>query len=228
MVTLHAYSTTVFELLIMTTAHSKKTKFDAIPVTKAELIQWSGFLKWFIVNSFTLGTIFVGFILLVVPSPFPTLLQSSLNLSEQWTPLALAGVAVFCDIADGKLARLWKVQSKVGATFDGLADMMAFGIGPPIYYALQVSQHSEHDFLPLFSITLYIGAAVYRISRFLVLTFSYYNGSFKGMPTNVAGCLFHLSMATLGLRHWAQPWILCVLGILMISSVPFEKPSFLR
>ena len=205
-------------------------KFDAIPVTKAELIQWSGFLKWFIVNSFTLGTIFIGFILLVVPSPYPALLQSSLHLSKQWTPLALAGIAVFCDVADGKLARLWHVQSKVGATFDGLADMMAFGIAPPIYYALQVSQHSEleYDSLPLFSITLYIGAAVYRISRFLVLTFSYYNGSFKGMPTNVAGCLFHLSMATLGLAHWSQPWILCVLGILMVSSVPFEKPSFLR
>ena len=209
-------------------SHSK-TKFDSIPFTKVELVQWQGFLKWLIVNTFTLGTIFVGFILLVVPTPFPKFL----NISDQWMPLVLAGIAVFCDIADGKLARAWQVQSKVGATFDGLADMMAFGIGPPIYYALNRSNiyqdsSDSYAYFPLFAVTLFVGASVYRISRFLVLTFSYYNGTFKGMPTNVAGCAVHISLAIFGVDHWCQPWMLCCLGILMVSAVPFEKPSFLK
>ena len=69
---------------------------------------------------------------------------------------------------------------------------------------------------------------MYRISRFLVLTFSYYNGTFKGMPCNVAGCLAHLSLCAIGAGHWAQPWIFCLLAGFMVSAMPFEKPWFLR
>ena len=204
-----------------------KAKFDRVPYTKTELVKWKGFLSWLIVNTFTLGTIFTGFIILVVPTPLPKFMTSTFGVSDRWTPIVLASVAVFCDIADGKLARAWKVQSKVGATFDGLADMMAFGIGPPMYFGIRIAGENDLDVLPLLAITIYVGAAVYRISRFLVLTFSYYNGSFKGMPTNVAGCIFHMCVAVLGFEHWSQPWILCFLGVLMVSSIPFEKPSFL-
>lgn len=115
-----------------------KAKFDRVPYTKTELVKWKGFLSWLIVNTFTLGTIFTGFIILVVPTPLPKFMTSTLGVSDRWTPIVLASVAVFCDIADGKLARAWKVQSKVGATFDGLADMMAFGIGPPYVFRHKV------------------------------------------------------------------------------------------
>ena len=104
-------------------------------------------------------------------------------------------------------------------------DMMAFGVAPAIYYALKFDHISV---FPLFAATIYVGSAVYRISRFLVLTFQYYNFSFKGMPTNVAGCLAHVSILCFGIDHWVQPWIFCVLSALMVSAIPFEKPWFLR
>ena len=203
----------------------EKSSFDFIPLTKAELLQWRGLFKWFIVNAFTLGTIFTGFILMVVPTPYPAILTATVGLEDKWTPCILVAIAVCCDIADGKLARAWAVQSKVGATFDGLADMMAFGVAPAIYYALKFKHIGA---FPLFAATVYVGAAVYRISRFLVLTFQYYNFTFKGMPTNLAGCLAHVSILCFGFDHWIQPWVFCVLSALMVSAIPFEKPWFLQ
>ena len=118
------------------------------------------------------------------------------------------------------------MQSKIGATFDGLADMMAFGVGPPIYYGINNAGQNELDVVPLLAITAYIGTAVYRISRFLVLTFSYYNGTFKGMPTNVAGSIFHLCLAVAGVGHWLQPYIPFTPAALMVVLLLLKNHLF--
>jgi len=195
------------------------SKFD-----NDEFDRWGLALKWCIVNLFTAGTISFGFVLLVIPNPISPIFGVPTTIE----PLVLASLAVFCDIADGKLARLWKVQSKVGATFDGISDMMAFGIAPPTYFALKSHELGNSGFIVLFVTTTFIICAVYRIARFLVFTFQYYNYTFKGMPTNAAGCLAHLSMVCFGVTHWLQPWILLILSYFMISRIPFEKPGFLN
>jgi phosphatidylserine synthase len=115
--------------------------------------------------------------------------------------------------------------------FDGIADMMAFGVGPAVYYAHQVlrQQPAGSQLAPLHvaAVTAYVVAAVYRISRFLVLTFNSRVVNFRGMPTNVAGCCLHTLLWLFGISHWTQVWAMFFLSYMMVSEFEFSKPAFL-
>merc|ERR1719361_2007192 len=46
-------------------------------------------------------------------------------------------LGLIADVADGQVARWLRVKSKFGATFDQLADLTCFGIGPAIFFTRQ-------------------------------------------------------------------------------------------
>merc|ERR1719433_937487 len=79
-------------------------------------------------NAITCVTIACGF-LLMVSATVP-------GISPQVCVLATA-LGLVADIADGTVARWLQCKSKFGATFDQLADLTCFGIGPAIFFTRQ-------------------------------------------------------------------------------------------
>merc|ERR1712203_1240245 len=80
-------------------------------------------------------------------------------------------LGLVADILDGTAARLLNVKSKFGATFDQLADLTCFGIGPAIFFTRQ-QQLAQGPSAPLLLQALtvvagycYMACSVFRIAR---------------------------------------------------------------
>jgi CDP-diacylglycerol--serine O-phosphatidyltransferase len=156
-------------------------------------------------------------------------------------------VAAVVDLLDGALARVLKVQSRMGAQLDSLADMVTFGVVPGLimYHLLAVSWFASENpfgtpvvaFIPAFTITL---AAAWRLARFNVhvgreegSSGSALATSFRGLPTPASAIVVvslplaaHLSES--GFDQWiANRWIMygitVVLSLLMVSKLPMAK-----
>ena len=51
-------------------------------------------------------------------------------------------MASICDVLDGRLSRLLKSESKLGAELDSLADFLNFGIAPSILIYISLLQNA--------------------------------------------------------------------------------------
>jgi CDP-diacylglycerol---serine O-phosphatidyltransferase len=75
-------------------------------------------------------------------------------------------VAMFLDGLDGRVARLTKTQSKFGAEYDSLSDMLAFGVAPAlICFSWALSQLGRLGWTAAF---IYVACAALRLARFNV------------------------------------------------------------
>lgn len=76
--------------------------------------------------------------------------------------------AIF-DFLDGKMARIFRTQSKLGPQIDSLADAVSFGVAPAFYIysfvVFQVGRFSPFYLLPF----VYLSAAIMRLARFNVI-----------------------------------------------------------
>lgn len=125
--------------------------------------------------------------------------------------------ASILDSIDGMLARQWGVVSPLGAQLDSLSDLVSFGVAPAVLF---VTTH--FDGAPAFSAVLassFAVAGAYRLARFNTEEKSAY---FTGLPITAAGsALACLSMLPLGPHEvWLAP-ALVLLGLLMVSRVPY-------
>ncbi len=157
-------------------------------------------------------------------------------------------VAFVLDGFDGRLARMLKVTSRFGETFDSIADFTAFGLAPAflVYHWLRrgsvetstsiigagASVPAWLDGLALMIVTLYVICAAFRLARFTVQARKKrlgapVSGFFQGMPAPAAGGavlippMLELS-PTVG---WHAPaWLvlayLLTISMLMISTIP--------
>ena len=62
-----------------------------------------------------------------------TLAQQPVTTRDWQLGLVALIVACICDAMDGRVARLLKCSSKLGAELDSLADFVNFGVAPAIY-----------------------------------------------------------------------------------------------
>src|SRR3954469_8426838 len=79
----------------------------------------------------------------------------------------LVGLSVVFDIADGAVARLVGAVSPFGLQFDSLADLVSFGLAPPlIVFALFSDGRDQWDPLGWLACFLWVACAAIRLARF--------------------------------------------------------------
>ena len=127
---------------------------------------------------FTLGNLLAGFFAVFLASRSP-----EMPLPLGWSPLAWAAVLIFfgmlLDGLDGRIARLTRSSSDLGAQLDSMADMVTFGVAPAflVVQVLEVQTpflseaeafDSTFDRLGLAVAAAFVACAGLRLARFNV------------------------------------------------------------
>ena len=131
-------------------------------------------------------------------------------MSALWALL----VACICDGLDGRIARLLKASSKLGAELDSLADFVNFGVAPAMFMYFWMTGGPAHEYLdgtkvsvPLIRMVLgcslfYAMCDCFRLARFNTMleqeTAPYWKHFFTGVPAP-GGCWMVLTPAMLSL-----------------------------
>lgn len=147
-------------------------------------------------------------------------------------------VACVCDAMDGRVARLLKCSSKLGAELDSLADFVNFGVAPALFIYFWCL--CAHPGMTPFVRNLFLGSALFyamcdafRLARFNTMleqpTLPYWKHFFLGVPAP-GGCWMVLTPVLLAqtldglapvLRHPAcAMFMLFLIGFLMASRLP--------
>ena len=131
-------------------------------------------------------------------------------LSALWALL----VACICDGIDGRVARLLKASSKLGAELDSLADFVNFGVAPAMFMYFWMTGGPAHTLVdgsvvarPIIRVVLacalyYALCDCFRLARFNTMleqeTAPYWKHFFTGVPAP-GGCWMVLTPAILSL-----------------------------
>jgi CDP-diacylglycerol--serine O-phosphatidyltransferase len=139
------------------------------------------------------------------------------------------------DTLDGRIARMTKLTSAFGRELDSLADVVTFGVAPAVLakYLMDVRIHAvglAETKLSLALSLLYLICAVLRLARFNAdPTEEEDRGhGFFGLPTpGAAGMvaslgLLYIEKGTADILVAALPYIIPILGILMVSRIPYS------
>ena len=138
-------------------------------------------------------------------------------------------LASVLDGLDGRVARLLRSDSKMGAELDSLADVLNFGVAPPFvlyFWALQDLQG-----IGWFSVQIFVVCCVVRLARFNVTSKSdeevNSSGYFVGVPAPAAALLVMLPMYfsfAFERVNLLPSLVICghlaLIGLLMISNIP--------
>ena len=153
-------------------------------------------------------------------------------------------VACICDAMDGRVARLLKCSSKLGAELDSLADFVNFGVAPAMfmYFWCLCSQPQMTLFvrnLLLCTALFYAMCDAFRLARFNTMleqeTAPYWTHFFTGVPAP-GGCWMVLTPAMVALAldlKWSPSpclgiFMLLFVGSLMASRLPTISLKHLR
>jgi CDP-diacylglycerol--serine O-phosphatidyltransferase len=142
---------------------------------------------------------------------------------------AILFAAIF-DALDGRVARLFRVDSAFGAQLDSLADLVSFGIAPSVLVYLWSLHHAQSAGWAV--ALIFCACCAVRLARFNVEAAARDpldppNPHFIGLPTPAAACLILLPML-LGFQFhspaFANPllnaFVMAVMSLLMVSRVP--------
>ena len=151
-------------------------------------------------------------------------------------------VAVICDGMDGRIARMLKASSKLGAELDSLADFVNFGVAPAMFMYFWFTGGPAHviDGEPVNPILIrtvlacalyYAMCDCFRLARFNTMleqeTAPYWLNYFTGVPAP-GGCWMVLTPAMVALaldsKWMPSPYLgifmLLFVGTLMASRLP--------
>ena len=118
-------------------------------------------------------------------------------------------VACVCDGMDGRIARLLKASSKLGAELDSLADFVNFGVAPAMFMFFWLTGGPAHEGYSPQMVRLVLGCSLFyalcdcfRLARFNTMleqpTLPYWKHFFTGVPAP-GGCWMVLTPAVLAL-----------------------------
>ena len=88
------------------------------------------------------------------------------NLHHERSFRWLLVMCLLSDIADGLIARIWNVRSKIGALLDSTADILVSGIGVFALFTFRAEFLSEHSGPMLTIIALYLVALAGALFRY--------------------------------------------------------------
>lgn len=168
-------------------------------------------------NLFTTGALFSGFYAVIA------------GMNGQFEAAAIAiFVAMVFDGLDGRVARMTNTQSKFGAEYDSLSDMVSFGVAPALVtFTWSLNQAGKWGWLAAF---IYCACAALRLARFNTQIGSMDKRFFMGLPSPAAAA------TVAGLVWWAdvEGWspegasgliavYVAVVGLLMVSNVLYNS-----
>jgi CDP-diacylglycerol--serine O-phosphatidyltransferase len=172
------------------------------------------------------------------PSPLPSVLTvlslcfgltaMRMAFQEKWDFAIIAIlIAAVLDGLDGRLARMLDSTSRFGAELDSLADLVNFGIVPPVVMYMKV--FGPHHDLGWVAVLFFSTCMALRLARFNVYEAPHWAKSFSvGVPAP-AGAFLCLTPLITSLAYPSATFVLlpnfmlCVLfgvGILLVSRVP--------
>ena len=221
-----------------------EAKEDPYTVTQASRI-------YFLPNLMTAGNLFCGFVAVIhciqarLAETVPTGEYLNKSSADHYTQAVwfIFGAAAF-DTLDGRLARMGGRESRVGAEFDSLADVLSFGkpTSPKADNATHLLTQGYEIFRSIgwFLGFIYLLCAAVRLARFNVITNPLLHGrkketnkDFVGLPVPAAAAtvaslvlfLLHLSSIDKSLRLWALalPPLMLLIAILMVSTVRYPS-----
>jgi CDP-diacylglycerol--serine O-phosphatidyltransferase len=100
-----------------------------------------------------------------------------------WSAYAIVGAAVF-DLLDGRVARMTRSESKFGAEYDSLCDLVSFGVAPGILlYLWALQPFGRLGWLVSF---LFTACGALRLARFNVQSTIIEKAYFQGLPIPMA------------------------------------------
>jgi CDP-diacylglycerol---serine O-phosphatidyltransferase len=147
--------------------------------------------------------------------------------------VALIIVSAVLDGLDGRMARLLKSQSDIGAELDSLCDLVNFGVAPALITYLWAFQGMRSE--GWIACLVYAVACLLRLARFNVTNRQPDNdsNSFQGVPSPAGALLVLLPIFLSNTLDSGRPyaiwavalWMVAV-GALMVGR--FRTPSFKR
>lgn len=172
-------------------------------------------IKVIIPNMITSGSVFCGVSSLI------------LTAHGKLVPAALLiCFAVFFDIMDGRVARSLGGSSAFGEELDSLADAISFGVAPAFLTYNAYIGPSAGIWGPL-SASFFALCGVLRLARFNVSHVP--AGPFQGLPIPAGGLtLASLVIARAPITPLVAISMMCFVGALMVSSVPYCNAKRLK
>ncbi|MDR0408285.1 MAG: CDP-diacylglycerol--serine O-phosphatidyltransferase [Campylobacteraceae bacterium] len=175
------------------------------------------YFNYLLPNLFTAASAFLGVASIIAAS------QENFNKAAIYIILSL----IF-DGLDGRVARLTKTTSKFGVEFDSLADVIAFGVAPAMFFYFSVGCNYGRVGV-LFS-AIYVVFGAIRLARFNVMSPSNEPSVFIGLPIPTSAIL--IIMWGLMFQHYEVfkgfEYTLFILqalaSFLMVSNIRY--PSF--
>lgn len=181
-------------------------------------------------NLCTTGSLFAGFYAIIA------------GMNQDFVSAAIAiFIALIFDGLDGRVARLINAQSAFGAQYDSLADMLSFGVAPPLVAYTWSSLYLDpvgFSKLAWLSAFIFSACVALRLARFNVQTEMSAKEEkpskkeryfFKGLPCPAAAA-FITSFIWVCEIHGYQSLGVSILGVvfilissyLMVSNIPFR------
>ncbi len=157
------------------------------------------------------------------------------DISEQWTfnrfwwAAAFIGMAVLVDMLDGRIARALNSESRFGASYDSLCDLVSFGVAPAVL--LYVWGLSDYGKPALMAMLFYVVCAALRLARFNIQFADKEKRVFTGLPSPMAAGLVlspillfsEFQIITSSLMESFYLFFTPIVGLIMVSEVPYRK-----
>lgn len=172
-------------------------------------------------NLFTTGALFSGFYAIV----------SGMHGKFEIAAIAIF-VAMIFDGLDGRVARLTNTQSKFGAEYDSLSDMVSFGVAPAlVMFSWSLNQLGKFGWAVAF---IYVACAALRLARFNTQIDTADKNYFSGLASPAAAAVVAGLVWVAAEEGWVDgqlplgmPLLAGILtaavGFLMISSIKYHS-----
>jgi CDP-diacylglycerol--serine O-phosphatidyltransferase len=139
-------------------------------------------------------------------------------------------VAMILDGLDGRVARMTNTQSKFGAEYDSLADMVSFGVAPAlVMFSWALSDLGKFGWACAF---IYVACAALRLARFNTQIDTADKNYFSGLASPAAAAGIAAMVWVCNDEGWVGAglpqemailagFLTAIVGILMILNVPY-------
>ncbi|MFW6092472.1 MAG: CDP-diacylglycerol--serine O-phosphatidyltransferase [Pseudomonadota bacterium] len=172
-------------------------------------------------NLITTGALFAGFYAIVA------------GMNGHFVPAALAILAAMAlDTADGRVARLTRTESRFGAEYDSLSDMVAFGVAPAlVVFSWSLQPLGKVGWMATF---VYMACAALRLARFNTRSeLKSFTGLASPSAAAVIACTVWIWSDVLGTAapSTSAAAVMAALtagvGLLMVSNFEYYSPKAL-
>jgi CDP-diacylglycerol--serine O-phosphatidyltransferase len=172
-------------------------------------------------NLITTGALFAGFYAIVA------------GMNGDFVPAALAiFVAMALDTADGRVARWTKTESRFGAEYDSLSDMVAFGVAPAlVVFSWSLQPLGKVGWVVTF---VYMACAALRLARFNTNSdLRSFTGLASPSAAAVIACTVWIWSESLGdvppstAVAVSMAVLTAAVGLLMVSNFEYYSPKMI-